>query len=135
MYLSMLSNEKKHLFLDLELHMSNVDEDFSDFEKAIIEAHCIEMRIDNYNYECEFSLEDIIQKIESEFTKKEKRIIFFELMATVLADGVYHDSEKRLIERLSSILEIGTIEVTRVFDLINDLKIAYEGCAKFVKGE
>ena len=29
MYLSMLDNEKKHLFLELEIYMSKIDGDFS----------------------------------------------------------------------------------------------------------
>ena len=50
MYLSKLSNENKHIFLDLELHISNANGEFSDQEKNIIDAHCLEIHIDCNKY-------------------------------------------------------------------------------------
>lgn len=132
MYLSMLSNEKKHLFLDLEIYMSKIDSDFSDEEKAIIDTHCIEMHIDNNNYECELPLDVVLSKISDEFCELEKRIVFLELAATVLADNVYHTSERALLNRMADILRISEDEVSVVFDLINKMKDAYEGCSKFM---
>ncbi len=70
--------------------MSRTDGNFSDEEKAIIDTHCIEMHIDNNSYECELPLEGVLSKISSEFSEQEKRIVFLELAATVLADKVYH---------------------------------------------
>lgn len=134
MYLSMLSNEKKHLFLELETYMSKIDGDFSDEEKTIIDTHCMEMHIDNNNYECELPLDSVMSKISNECSKQEKHILFLELVATVLADNVYHESEKKLIDRLADILEISEEETNLVFTLIKNLKDAYEGFAKFIKG-
>lgn len=135
MYLSLLSNEKKHLFLELEIYMSKTDGDFSDEEKAIIDAHCIEMHIDNNSYECELPLEGVLSKISSEFSEQEKRIVFLELAATVLADKVYHTTEKILISKWADILKISEDESNVVITLIKSLKDAYEGCAKFIEGE
>ena len=134
MYLSLLSNDKKHLFLDLEIHMSKTDGDFSVEEKAIIDTHCIEMHIDNNSYECELPLEEVLSKISDEFTEQEKRIVFLELTATVLADNVYHTTEKVLVSKLADILRISEDESDVVLTLIKNLKDAYEGCAKFIKG-
>ena len=89
---------QKHLFLDLELYMSKVDGDFSEEEKNIINAHCMEMRIDNNNYESEVAIDELVTAIKEKFTHKEKHILFLELTATVLADGVYHEAEKELME-------------------------------------
>lgn len=129
----MLSNEKRHLFLELEIYMSRIDGDFSDEEKMIIDTHCIEMHIDNNDYECEFPLDIVLSKISSEFTTKEKHIAFLELVATVLADNAFHKSEQILIDRLSDLFSISDTEVKTSIDLIKKMKEAYEGCADFVK--
>lgn len=135
MYLSQLSNEKKHLFLDLEIYLSKVDGDFSDEERQIIDAHCIEMHIDNNNYECEFPLDTVISKLSNECSKQEKHIIFLELAAMVWADNVFHDNEKQLINRLAETLKISDDRVKSAFALIKQLKETYSGCAEFIKGE
>lgn len=96
MYLNMLSSEQKHMFLDLELSIARVDGNFSDSEKKIVDAHCIEMRIDNNGYEPELSQDELFGKVRSSFDEKEKHIIFLELVATILADEVYHQEEKEL---------------------------------------
>lgn len=133
MYLSMLNNEQKHLFLDLELYMSKVDGDFSEEEKNIINAHCMEMRIDNNNYESEVAVDELFTAIKEKFTHKEKHILFLELTATVLADGVYDEAEKELIDKLAEILDITKNEVQEVFKLITDLKDVYSRCAAFIQ--
>lgn len=133
MYLSILNNEKKHLFLELEIYMSKIDGDFSNKEKVIIDTHCMEMHIDNNNYECEFPLDYILSKMANECSKQEKHIIFLEMAGTVLADDVYHSSEKKLIEKLADVLEISATEIDLVFSLIKNLKDIYKGCSRFVK--
>ena len=88
MYLAMLDNEKRHLFLDLELYISKIDGDFSEQEKRVIDTHCIEMHIDNNNYESETSYDEMMSRLSETFSKQEKRIVFIELLATVLADDL-----------------------------------------------
>ena len=100
MYLAMLSNEKKHLFLNLEIYLSKVDSDFSAAEKRIIDAHCIEMHIDNNGYEADMSQSDIFEGLK-EFTKQESKIVFLELVGTIMADNVYHIEEKALVKKLA----------------------------------
>lgn len=132
MYLSKLSNEKRHLFLDLELYMSKTDGDFSNSEKQIIDTHCMEMHIDNNGYECELPLDQVFQELQEKCTAEEKHIIFIELLAVVMADKVYHDSEKIIIERLAEILDIKEAEVEYAFNAVNKMREAYEEFAKFV---
>ena len=88
MYLSMLNNEKKHLFLNLEIYLSSIDGDFSDEEKKIIDVHCIEMHIDNNNYEADMPLDEVLKKLKETLTHSEYRIVFLELAATIMADDV-----------------------------------------------
>ena len=74
MYLSLLDNEKKHLFLDLELYMSCSDGEFSIDEKNIIDVHCLEMEIDNNNYQPDLPKDLLLNKLKTSLTIKEKKI-------------------------------------------------------------
>ena len=133
MYLAALDSEKKHLFRDLEIYMSNIDGDFSDKEKEIINLHCVEMHIDNNNFKCEYSLDEIYTRMKENMSVQEKHIIFLELTATILADEIYHEKEREMVEKLSSILCISDAEINEAFTIIRDMKSVYERCAAFVK--
>ena len=85
--------------------MSNVDGDFSPEEKNIIDAHCIEMHIDNNNYEIDTRQDEVLNQLQESLTEQERSIFFLELVGTVMADDVYHDSEKELIGKLAQILQ------------------------------
>lgn len=133
MYLSMLDTKKKHLFLDLELYMAKIDGDFSIHEKEIIDAHCLEMRIDNNGYVPEIPLDNVITELKNTLTIQEKHIVFLELVATILADNVYHENEEALIEKLETVFEISDNEKETAFSIMSDMKKAYERCAAFIK--
>lgn len=131
MYLSVLDLETKHLFLDLELYISKTDGEFNDLEKQIIDTHCIEMHIDNNNYQCELPLSVVYEKLEK-CTEEEKRIIFIELLAVVLADKVYHQSEKILVDRLANVLRIKDEDVKKAFAAVEEMKEVYVKFSNFV---
>lgn len=134
MYLSRLDSDKKHLFLDLELYLSKTDGNFSESERQIIDTHCMEMRIDNNKYECELPFDELLRKLKENCTTEEKHIIFIELLTVVMADNVYHDSEKMIVDKLSEILDIKENEVKKAFDAVNKMREAYEEFARFVFG-
>lgn len=131
MYLSVLDLETKYLFLDLELYISKTDGEFNDLEKQIIDTHCIEMHIDNNNYQCELPLSVVYEKL-GKCTEEEKRIIFIEMLAVVLADKVYHQSEKILVDRLANILKIKDEDVKKAFAAVEEMKEAYVKFSNFV---
>lgn len=131
MYLSVLDLETKHLFLDLELYISKTDGEFNDLEKQIIDTHCIEMHIDNNNYQCELPLSVVYEKL-GKCTEEEKRIIFIEMLAVVLADKVYHQSEKILVDRLANVLKIKDEDVKKAFVAVEEMKEAYVKFSNFV---
>ena len=133
MYLSLLNYEKRHLFLNLEIYMSQIDGDFSEEEKNIINAHCIEMHIDNNNYEPDMPRDEVFAQLQDTLTMKEKKIVFLELAATILADNVYHALEKELVDKFAGILNITDEEVNEAFSIINDMKNVYERCAGFIQ--
>ena len=102
----MLSNEKKHLFLNLEIYMAKVDGEFSEDERQIIDTHCLEMHIDNNNYETDMSQDDVIKQLQNSLTHEEQKMVFLELIATIMADDIYHEKEKNLTNKLADVFDI-----------------------------
>ena len=132
MYLSMLSSEKKRLFLNLEIYLSKVDSDFSDAEKTIIDAQCIEMHIDNNNYDVDMTQSEVFDGLK-ELTHQESKIVFLELVGTIMADNVYHVEEKALVKKLAEILGMTEEDIDSAFSIIADMKNVYERCADYIK--
>lgn len=133
MYLSLLNLEKKHLFLNLEIYMSRIDGDFSDEEKTIIDAHCLEMHVDNNNYEPDMPRDEVINQLQETLTSQEKKIVFLELVATIMADNVYHEAEKELVSKFSELLDISETDISDAFSIIKDMKEVYSRCADYVR--
>jgi hypothetical protein len=128
----MLSNTNKRLFLNLEIYLSKVDSDFSENERIIIDAHCMEMHIDNNNYEADMSQSEIFEGLKA-LTKQESKIVFLELVGTIMADNVYHVEEKALVNKLAEALKLEENDISLVFSIITDMKNVYERCAEYVK--
>ena len=114
--------------------MSKIDGEFSDSEKLIIDAHCMEMRIDKNDYECTMPLNELLGKLSEDCTPEEKRIIFVELLAVVMADNVYHNSEKTMIRQLKQCLDIRDAEEKEAIKLIAEMKKTYLGFHRLIYG-
>jgi hypothetical protein len=128
----MLSDTNKRLFLNLEIYLSKVDSDFSENERIIIDAHCIEMHIDNNNYEADMSQSEIFEGLKA-LTKQESKIVFLELVGTIMADNVYHVEERALVNKLAEALKLEENDISLVFSIITDMKNIYERCAEYIK--
>lgn len=133
MYLSMLSNEKKHLFLNLEIYMFRENNVFSDEEKQIIDAYCMEMHIDNNNYEADMPKDDVFSQLKDTLTLQEKKIVFLEFVGSVMADDKFIAEEKTLVDKLAVLFELTEDEVQVAFSIISDLKTTYERCADYIQ--
>lgn len=105
MYLALLKNEEKELFLGLAYNLATLDRDYSDIEKATIAGYCQEMQI-IFERKMVKSLEEIlirINKISDEITKK---IVVFEAVGLAMVDNNYEDSERNVIARMENIFEL-----------------------------
>ena len=127
MFLNRLKTAEKEAFLALAHHIAHVDGDFSSEEELMIAKYCMEMQMDDINYqEADFNLHDVLSKFEVESHKK---IALLELMALVYADGRLATQEETLI---AAIIEY--------FDLNPMLVIVYREWSKsimslFIQGE
>ena len=97
MYLALLNESEKTIFLGMAYNMATVDGDYSDSEKAMINGYCQELQ-------CQFDektmvkpMESLIQTIKIDSSERAKKIIIFELIGLAMADGKYDSDERKLI--------------------------------------
>ena len=106
MYLGLLNEEKRELFLDICFCIASADGDYSADEKVLIVAYQKEM---NTEYDPTISkkeVSEIIQLLNAMCTNKEKKIIIFETIGLALVDGNYDKTERTIIEQMAKTFEI-----------------------------
>ncbi len=127
MFLNRLSEKEKHVFLELAHHVAMVDDEFHEQEKIIIGKYCMEMQMDDLEYDNSvFDLKKTLSVIEKESSKK---IILLEIMALVYSDGHLDSAEDKVLN-----------EIVTFFELNPNLAIVYKEWAKsilslFIQGE
>jgi len=106
MLLTRLSNENKKYYLNLALCLADVDGNFSDLERKLIDSQCAEMGIDNNDYKTEMTIKDVCNIIKTSMSNAEKKIVFIELASLALVDDEFDESEKKFVEQVRILLEI-----------------------------
>ena len=87
---------KESLFLDAAILLSNSDGNMSDQEKEIILQLCEEMQI-KPTFSSSRQLESALREMSTISNLKTKKIFVFELAGVILADGIFDESEKKII--------------------------------------
>ncbi len=117
MFLNRLKKKEKIAFLELAHHIARSDDDFSEDQKIIIEKYCMEMQIDDIDYDEEnFDIYNTLDNIKSEQSRK---IVLLEIMALIYSDNFLHEEERKVLEK-----------VLEEFDLNYNLSIVYTEWAK-----
>lgn len=97
MYLNYLEENEKIAFLKLAHLIANSDDEFCDNERIIINSYCNEIGIEDI----EFDKNELIDIIAYQFkTDQSRRIVIFELMNIINANGEFKDKEKSIIDIL-----------------------------------
>lgn len=135
MYLSNFETDKKYLFRELSIYAAKADDVFQDEEKLIIDAHCLEMRIDNNGYENELKYEDVLEKIVETFTPTELGMVYLEILSVLLADDHISEMEQVFIEDISRYFGMNEQEIKNAEEALLLLKRAYSMMADFIVGK
>lgn len=134
MFLNKLTSEQKELFLDLCIFLSNADGNFSDAEKLSIEQYCNEMNISDVRYETSNKFEDIVDLLCEKTSAIEKKIIVFEILALALADSEYSESEKKMVNTITSKFDISDTLREEMVTIIQKLTAIYVDVNAIVLG-
>lgn len=120
MFLNLLREESKELFLKVCVHASLSNEIFAEEEKEMIYAYCREMNITEHIPEQVEDFGQIMNCLAEKTDDTEKKIIILEILGLIKADGIYDEKEKCFIKmfvdemgiqedmlgRINSLLEI-----------------------------
>jgi hypothetical protein len=127
MFLNRLSIAEKEAFLFLAHHVARSDRDFSSDEEILIAKYCMEMQMDDIEYdETVFDLDKVLDTFER---GSHEKIALLELMALVYADGRLAKEEQILLDNM-----------IKHFDLNPNLVVIYREWSKnilslFTQGE
>ena len=117
MFLNRLTKEEKIAFLELAHHIARSDNDFSESQKSIIGKYCMEMQIDDIEYNEEtFDIYDSLGKVKSQRSRK---IVILEIMVLIYSDNFLHEEERKILEKM-----------LEEFDLSYNLSIVYTEWSK-----
>ena len=97
MFLEVLNNKEKELFLSLAYNLSAVDKDFSPAERTIVSSYCHEMYITLDMDKIDFSVEKVLDEMNELCSVQNKRIIIFECMRLAIADSDYDEDERKIV--------------------------------------
>ena len=97
MYLSLLNEKQKSLFLGLAYDLASFDGNFSNTEKMMISSYCQEMQMKFDQNNMVKPVNEIIEEMNVECGLREKKIIIFESIGLAISDGNYDVPERELI--------------------------------------
>ncbi len=97
MFLNLLNDEEKKIFLQLAISVIQADGKVEETEKAYIADYCREMKINQNDLEKVIDPMPLIEKISNNSSESVKRIFLLELLACANSDGNFADIEKALI--------------------------------------
>jgi len=127
MFLNRFSLEEKKSFLHLAHHIAHVDGEFSEKEQVIIDKYCMEMQMDDVEFDQDsFVLNECLASFEKDSHKK---VVLLEIMALIFSDGEFHQSEEHVVNQM-----------VKEFQLNPNLAIVYKEWAKsilalYIQGE
>ncbi len=95
MYLGILENKNKELFLNLAYNLALSDGDYSEDEEMMIKSYCNEMQIELDMKNINRSIDSTIKEMSEECNIRDKKIIVFESIGLSMSDGCYCEEEKK----------------------------------------
>lgn len=100
MYLALLSEKEKEMFLGVAFHLVTADGNYSDEEKAVINGYCQEMQCIFDEKTMVKPIDLLIRDVKENSNNRIKKIFVFELIGLAMADGNYDEDERALINKL-----------------------------------
>ena len=131
MYLNKLNFEQKNLFLNLGILLTKADGKVTKEEEYIISQMCQEMSIEK-KIDCNLSVDEIIEKLSLISSVCERKMIFIELVAIVMTDGLCDKEELYLIEKIAMKFNIDVLEIDKILKNVSDLYVIYGNFNSFI---
>ena len=119
MFLEILKDEQKDLFLQLAVIAAKENGYVDEAEDALLTKFANEMNIAPKT-EATLSLDEVIDKLASSCDKREKKIVLFEAAGIMNSDGEYSDAEFDFLKKIAAKFEISEEELETMMGLVSD---------------
>lgn len=119
MFLEILKDEQKDLFLQLAVIAAKENGYVDEAEDALLTKFANEMNIAPKT-ETTLSLDEVIDKLASSCDKREKKIVLFEAAGIMNSDGEYSDAEFDFLKKIAAKFEISEEELETMMGLVSD---------------
>ncbi|UTY33281.1 TerB family tellurite resistance protein [Treponema putidum] len=120
MFLNLLNDEEKVIFLKLAISVIQADGKLEESEKSFIAEYSREMGIERYTLGEKVDPMPLAEKIGKNSTDSVKRIFLVELLACANADGDFAEYEKSLIRSFVKIFGLSESSLQDSLDLLNE---------------
>ncbi len=129
MFLNLFNQEEKENFLELVYKIANLDGNYDEDEKELINNYKIELGLSHIPDTS--SIETLI-KFFSEKSEQIQKIVWFELYAVIMADDVVAQAETKIIDLVKKDFTISEESLLNIQDLTIDLKKVYERIYNYI---
>ena len=123
MFLQVMNEEEKENFLELVYKIANVDGDYAEEEKELIDSYKKEL---NLNTIPETSTIDELVKYFSEKTIGLKKIVLFETIGMINADNIVAKEETEVFDKMVASFEFDAESVKELKALAEKLQSVYD---------
>lgn len=120
MLLSLLTRKEKLKFLDLAMHMAVVDGQVSKIERRLLRTMLVEVGeeiANEYTFSLSGNLQDTIDFFR-EASVAVKRIVYLNLVKTMMVDELYNTAEHFLLEDIREAFHIEDMKKKQLIRLI-----------------
>lgn len=100
MFLNLLQENNKELFLKVCVHASLANDIFAEEEKEMVYAYCREMNIVEHIPEESGDFDEIVKTLAEQTDEVERNIIILEVLGLIKADGIYDEMEEEFMKKL-----------------------------------
>ncbi|MBQ9206301.1 MAG: TerB family tellurite resistance protein [Treponema sp.] len=135
MFLNLLNDVEKSIFLKLAISVIQVDGKLEENEKSFIADYSREMGIENYALDKKTDPIPLAEEIGKGSVDSVKRIFLLELLACANADGDFAESEKALIQSFVKAFGLSESDSQSCLDLLKEYTTISAKLMKFVQGE
>lgn len=129
MFLNLFNQEEKENFLELVYKIANLDGNYDEDERELINNYKIELGLSHIPDTS--SIEALI-KVFSEKSEQIQKIVWFELYAVIMADEVVAEGESKIIDLVKKDFTITEESISNIQDLAIDLKKVYERIYNYI---
>ncbi|QOW60718.1 TerB family tellurite resistance protein [Treponema pedis] len=133
MFLNLLNDEEKSIFLKLAISIIQADGKLEDSEKSFIAEYSREMGIECYTLDEKVDPMPLAEKIGKNSNDSVKRIFLVELLACANADGDFAEYEKSLIHSFVKIFGLSESSLQDSLELLKEYTKISTKLMKFIQ--